>query len=229
MKLKLSEFFRGIEAVIFDMDGVLSDTEPVYLQIEKEIVARYGKSLTDSLIERIKGSSLVNAMKIIVDELGINEDHEKLAKEEENAFRNYIINNPIPVVPCAQELVETVKSSGYRIALATSTASDNAMVILSKTGFKDYFEVIITGDKVQKTKPAPDIYLKCAQLLNVEPRFCVAIEDSINGCKAAKNAGMKVIAVNVAEKSRREFEEVADEIFTSNCELVDELKEKPRV
>jgi len=221
---KLSKVLKKVEAVVFDMDGVLSDTEPIYLNIEKKIISRYGKTLTDRLIEKIKGSSLVDAMGTIVRELDIKADPQKLALEEEREFRNYILDNPIPVVPCAKDLIEIVKNLGYRIALATSTAFDNAIVILSKTGFKDHFEVIITGDKVENTKPAPDIYLKCSQMLNIDPQFCLAIEDSLNGCKAAKNAGMLVIAVNVDNKAVMEFEKVANMVYNSNCELMEDFK-----
>jgi len=221
---KLKDIFKNTEVVIFDMDGVLSDTEPIYLKIEEDIVGRYGKTLTSELIEKIKGSSLLNTMRILTKELGISEEPKKLAIEEEKAFRNYIINNSIPTIPCAKEIVETTKSLGYRIALATSTAEDNAMVILSKIGFKNHFEIIVTGDKVGKTKPAPDIYLKCAKDMEVEPKLCLAIEDSLNGCQAAKAAGMKVIAVNVDEKVKDKFEKIADLVYNSNCKFLADLK-----
>lgn len=221
---RLKEILKNIKAVIFDMDGVLSDTEPIYLKIEKDIAGRYGKILTNELIEKIKGSSLVNAMRILVEELDISEEPEKLALEEEKAFRDYIINNPVPSVSCAKEIVEIMKALGYRIALATSTVAANTMIILSKIGFKDHFESITTGDKVKRTKPAPDIYLKSAKDMGIEPKQCLAIEDSLNGCKAAKAANMKVLAVNVEEKVREKFEKVADIVYSSNCELFEDLK-----
>ena len=209
--------------VIFDMDGVLADTEPIYLEVEMELIGRYSGTLSPELIEKIKGTSLLRSMQMVLTELGIDENPEKLVEEEKNLLRQRFMNGSIDPVPCSMEVVDLLSSMGYRMALATSTERENTLMILSKLGIKDKFEYVITGDQVKETKPNPEIYLKVSKDMKVDPRNCLVIEDSLNGVKSARSAGMEVIAVNVQRKFKKSFLEFTPFIFNSMCEFLDEL------
>lgn len=212
-----------ISLVIFDMDGVLVDTEPIYLKVEKDLIGRYGKEIPSDLIERIKGSSLLRSMKIMLSELGIEGDCEELVEEEIRMLRDRFENEEIKPMPCALDTVNWFSSHGFKIALATSTEWENATLILSKLGIEDYFDHITTGDQVEESKPNPEIYLKTAKVMEVNPASCFVVEDSLNGIKSARSAGMNVVAVNVRRDIRDEFLKLTPFVFNSMCELLDGL------
>ena len=222
--MDLNDILSKTELIVFDMDGVLADTEPIYLDIERELMGRYGKNLSPELVEMIKGRSLLKSMEMILNELEIDEKPEDLVKEEKRMLSERIRKYEIKAVPCSLDLLKLFSKMGYRMALATSTEWENAITVLSKLGIMGYFECVVTGDQVKETKPDPEIYLKVARDVGVDPERCLVLEDSLNGVKSARNAGMKVIAVNVAEKFRKIFLRFTPFVFGSICELLGKLR-----
>ncbi|MBC8181268.1 HAD family phosphatase [candidate division KSB1 bacterium] len=182
-------------AVIFDMDGVIVDSNPVHKKALKQFCKSHGFDLTDSeLRNKIYG----RANKDWLPELFQNnlpaEEYEKLAKEKEALFRK--LYSPVikPLTGLINFLEELVLNNIPR-AVATSAPPENVEFALEKTGTRKYFEIIVHEKMIKKGKPDPEVFLKTISKLNFAPEKCVIIEDSIAGIQAAKKAGTKVVAV----------------------------------
>jgi len=110
-------------------------------------------------------------------------------------FSEIVTEKGIQVVPYAIKFLKQLKAENLKIALATSSRQEKMNFVLQLTNLTSYFDIIVTGDLVQKSKPAPDIFLKAAEKLQLKPEDCLVVEDAANGVKAAKNAGMKCVAI----------------------------------
>lgn len=184
-----------MKAVIFDMDGVISDTQHVHARIEKEILARYGISMSEEEItKRFAGTPVTHLFHTLFEEHGILDvDIEALCREKRQAVMD--ATSEIIEIPGAAKLIESLHHAGARIAVASGSNHTYIGIVLATLRLSDFFEVITSNYDVPHPKPAPDIFLLAAQKLGVEPADCVVIEDGISGMKGAKAAGMKCIAL----------------------------------
>jgi len=183
-----------LEAVIWDMDGVLADTAPYHLLAWRETFAKRGINFTEE--DFMRGFGIRNDA-IIKNTLGkpITPDEiEAIAREKEAAFRR-IIGKNIKPLPGVLELLRQLHDRGIRMAIASSTVIENIRLIVGSLGIKNYFEAIITGHDVTEGKPSPQVFLLAARRLGTEPKNCIVVEDAVAGVKAAKSAGMYCIAV----------------------------------
>lgn len=209
-------------AVIFDMDGLLIDSETVYYKGYVDKGNEFGIEISKDIFRNFLGKKIEN----IIGE--INRMYENMAdgaKIVENA-KNYmmdIVNSDreLPLKKGALDVLESLKSKGYILALATSNYKAVAEKMLLKTKTYDYFEVIIYGDNVKHGKPAPDIFLKCLKKLQVSKEEAVVLEDSENGVLAAHNAGIDVICVPDMVYPREEIAEKAAYIAKDLYEAYD--------
>jgi beta-phosphoglucomutase len=124
-----------------------------------------------------------------------DEETKKALSQKMKYFSDIAAEKGIQVVPHAIKLLKQLKQENLKIALATSSRQEKMKLVLQLTNLLPYFDVIVTGDLVNRSKPAPDIFLKVAEKLQLKPCECVVIEDAANGVKAAKNAGMKCVAI----------------------------------
>ncbi len=194
--LPVSLPFKG---VIFDMDGTLIEsTEGDYLAW-KRLFADYQKPLSyEDYFPLLGAKSTV----VVQSRLLLNEEETKVALAKKlRYFTEIISSNGIQPVPFAVKLLEQLGQYDLKIALATSSRREKMKMVLKLTGLLPYFKVIVTGEEVSKSKPSPDIFLTAAEKLELQPDQCLVIEDAVNGVKAAKNAGMKCIAITTTHSA----------------------------
>ena len=200
----------GKKAVIFDMDGVIFDTEKVYLDIWIEVFEKYGYIMTKELYVNVMGTGRKNVIKTFLENFGDDLPIEKMYEEKDNQLFYIIENQGIPLKEGVKELFSMLKEKNYKIALATSAKRERVEKQIKDKWLKESFDAIVCGDDVEKGKPSPDIFLKAAKKIDVEPENCFVVEDSPAGIKAAFSGGMKGIHV--------EDLKAADEDILKYCE-----------
>jgi HAD superfamily hydrolase (TIGR01509 family) len=181
------------EAVVFDLDGVLLDSEPAWNEAKAELVGERGGAWRDEAPTVMMGMSSPEWAAYLRDELGVAMPIEEISREVvrrmEEGYRR-----ALPLLPGAERAVRTL-AARWPIALASSSNREIIDLALELSGFGDAFRVTVSSEEVERGKPAPDVYLAAARKLGVDPARCVAVEDSSNGLRAAAAAGMGVIAV----------------------------------
>ncbi|MCL2480326.1 MAG: HAD family phosphatase [Spirochaetaceae bacterium] len=183
-----------IQAVIFDMDGVLVDSEIYHFEAEKLILEKIGISIQEEEIHSFVGLAMDKMWERVKKKYHLKKSVSKLV-EEDTIFRvNYFRNvGEIPPIDGVKELIEAIKTEGLKTAVASSSHPDLIKTVLEASNLLQYFPVYLSGFQVKHGKPDPDIFLETAAKLGVKPKNCIVIEDSYNGVTAAKKAGMKCI------------------------------------
>ncbi len=204
-----------IKAVIFDMDGVLVDSDPYQSSAFQKVFKPYGVKLTRKNFTGF-GKTVLENVTEIAKQNGITADISELVKERQKIYLSLIKGN-IKAVKGAENLVKEL-SSIYPLAIASSSVIKIILLNLDCMKLADKFKVFVGGDMVPNGKPSPDIFLKASELLNVSPDSCLVIEDAENGVKAAKAAGMACIAVPNKYTKNQDFS-MADKAVKSLSEI----------
>jgi beta-phosphoglucomutase family hydrolase len=180
-------------AVIFDMDGTLvASTEADFLAWQK-LFLEYGKHLSYESYFPLLGKKSLDVVK---EGLGLHGDHALQAMHKKMEFFEDIVKEEgITTLPNAEIFLREIQAANIPIALATSSRKMKMQLVMEESGLGKYFSVFVTGEEVAHGKPDPEIFLLAAERLNVDPKFCLVIEDAINGVASAKAAGMKCIAI----------------------------------
>ena len=183
-----------LQAVIFDMDGVLIDSEPFHYFIEGEIYKKLNLDIPEKIRVNFVGLSNKKMWSFIKEKYNLSQKLEELISfnEEERARYMASLTNVVPNSGVA-ELLQTLKENNIALALASSSTRKVIDILTKKTNLQQYFQYMVSGDVVKNGKPAPDIFLHTAQLLKTDVKNCIVVEDSTNGMKAAKNAGIKCV------------------------------------
>ena len=185
----------GPQAVIFDMDGVLVDSNPFHLQKWIDLLNAYSiRYDPDELPRQILGQRNDHAFRYFFGPDLPNQENKRLGEELEQIFRDNFGPHAVPL-PGLRELVMECHDAGVPMAVASSAMRRNIEFVVDALQFRPLFEFMISGDDVTQPKPDPEIYLETAQRLNVKPEFCVGFEDSFVGIEAVKAAGMKCVAI----------------------------------
>lgn len=185
-------------AVIFDLDGVISNTQIVHAAVESEILADIGIIMSaDEITERYAGSSDDEMYKDIYKNYPGNTPYPPVAEMVERKWHrtHQRAIGAITAMPHAIELIQQVAQGDYKIAVASASRHDFINVVLNELNIEKYFPVRISSTDVANGKPAPDIFLKAAEELGVQPKDCLVIEDARNGMTGAKSAGMHCIGL----------------------------------
>ena len=182
-------------ALIFDMDGVLVDSNPFHLRKWKEMLDEHGIPYDPvALPGQIFGSRNDTALRLFLGADLSNEECRRLSEELEARFRAEFRPHARPL-PGLEALIREAHEAGLPMAVASSAIGQNVEFVVDALGLKPYFQFLVTGDEVTHAKPDPEIYLKAADKLGREPRLSVAFEDSFPGIESAKRAGMKCVGI----------------------------------
>jgi len=181
----------AVRAVIFDLDGVLVDTEPIHHRAMRAFVAP--GELTDAQYASLVGGGIDNTMRWIRDTYRRPETLAELRAAYHDAVWEHLAHAHILPLAGVREAIDSVRARGLPLAVASQSAPAWVRAALRASGLARTFDAIVTADAVPRAKPAPDIYLHTAMRLRVDPRGCVAIEDSVPGVASARAAGMRVV------------------------------------
>jgi len=183
-----------IKAVIFDMDGVMIDSEPLWEKTERILLGRRRIEYSPDYRDRIVGLNQNDSGRLLIDTFELEESVEEIISERVRILIS-IYEKELETVGGLIPLLEDLKKSNYLLAVASSSPLRVINLVLDMFSLNDYFSSVVSGECTNNGKPHPDIYLHTANLLGLEPSECVAIEDSINGVLSAKASGMYCIAV----------------------------------
>ena len=214
-----------IKAVIFDMDGLMFDTERIYVEAMDYIGEKIGLGKLGYIVKKTLGMNRASARKIWIEELGEKYDEELINREIIIYYTEYYKNNTVPVKDGLYEILEYLYKNDYKIALASSSGRDIIKRHLKETNIDKYFSVIVSGEDFKVSKPNPDIYIKACELLREEPKDCIALEDSKNGLLAAYNAGCKPVMIPDLYEAEDEIIKILYRKYDSLREVVNLLKD----
>lgn len=212
------------QAIVFDMDGVIFDSEIKVVECWRVIADKYGIPNIDDAVRECFGCNQVEAKERFLRRYGADFPYVEYKKEMSDLFHLRYDNGKLPLKPGVVEIMEYLKTNGKKIALATSTRRVTVESGLTWAGLIDYFDAIICGDMVERSKPAPDIYLKACETLGVEPGDAYAIEDSYNGIRSAHAAGLMPIMVPDMMEPDEEMEQLSVAIIESLEKVVEYIK-----
>ncbi len=193
------------KALIFDLDGVIVDTAKFHFMSWKALSDELGLFFDEAVNERLKGVSRMKSFEIILEVNGAEDrfsdaEKEELIKKKNDLYVSFVKTlTPDDMLPGIAEFIERAKGAGLKCAVAS--VSKNAPLVLSCLGAADKFDYVADAAKVEKSKPAPDIFLVCAEALGVDPAECIGIEDAQAGIEAIKAAGMFSVGINVTVTS----------------------------
>ena len=209
-----------IQAVIFDMDGTLFDTERLTVEGWQEMQRR-GMVPPDFLkwTPNFRGRNRDDIRRYIKELYGDDFDTEKVFDGRRSILNEMIDRDGLPLKPGVPRIFESLRSMGLPMALATATTRVTVDNYMAKTGYGVYFDHIVTGDSVPNGKPAPDIFLSAADKLGLDPKNCLVVEDSPNGVRAGLAAGMYVVMVPDLE----EPDEATREKLWHCCKTLEEI------
>jgi HAD superfamily hydrolase (TIGR01509 family) len=183
---------RMVAAVVFDMDGVIVDSEQVWDEVREELVADWGGRSRPEAQQAMMGMSSHEWSRYMHDELGLEQEPEEInAEVVRRMLQRY--HGELPLLDGAVDAVRSLAAS-YPLAVASSSNRPLIDAVLETAGIADCFVATVSSEEVPRGKPSPDVYLEAARRLGVAPSHCAAVEDSGNGIRAAKTAGMVVIA-----------------------------------
>jgi HAD superfamily hydrolase (TIGR01509 family) len=182
-----------IEAVVFDLDGVIVDSEHVWDEVRQELAAERGGRWHYRASRDMMGMSSREWSRYMHDVIGLEEPPEEINAEVVRRLKAVYREN-LPLIPGAVEAVERL-AARWPLGLASSSNREVIDLVLEASGLAGHFSATVSSEEVAQGKPAPDVYLETARRMGVEPDRCAAVEDSENGIRSAKAAGMRTIAI----------------------------------
>lgn len=216
---------KDFDAVVFDMDGVIFDSEKRVVECWKVIADKYGVPDIEAACRECFGCNQAVAKERFLKRYGEDFPYVEYKREMSDLFHERYDNGNLPMLPGVVEILTFLKENNKKIALASSTRRVSVESGLTWAGIIDYFDAIICGDMVERSKPEPDIFLKACHELGVEPRRAFAIEDSYNGIRAAHRGGLMPIMVPDMMEPNEEMEGLSVTIEESLLQVIDYLNE----
>ncbi|WP_223275590.1 HAD family hydrolase [Paenibacillus elgii] len=185
---------RELKAVIFDMDGVLIDSEPIHFLVEQQLFRQFGLRITEEEQHAYVGVPMREMWKLIRTRHSLTLSEEQLlAGHKEQLIAEFSTAEPFEAMEGLRELLSEIKNRGLKTAVASSSPRQLIETVLARLRLTPMFDVIVSGEEVKQGKPSPDIFIEAASLLQATAGECIVIEDSCNGVRAAKSAGMECI------------------------------------
>lgn len=213
-------------AVVFDMDGVIFDSERAVMACWLEIADKYGIENIEKPYFACTGTTMQRTREIMLETYGEDFPYDTYAKEASLRYHEKYDGGRLPMKPGVVELLRYLKEEGKKIALASSTRRQTVMNQLRDAKILDYFDAVICGDMVTRSKPAPDIFLKACEELGVVPERAYAVEDSYNGIRSAYAGGLRPVMVPDLLPANEEMVELAEVILPSLLAVREYLRRK---
>lgn len=180
-------------AVLWDLDGTIADTGEAHYQAWAETLAEEGQPFSRELFRQTFGMNNISILSLLYGQTPPPAEVARISDRKERAFR-VAIHGRVSLHHGVHAWLEHLQQAGYRQAVASSAPPENIEVLVDELGIRPYFNELVSGGSMSG-KPAPDVFLEAARRLNVDPKKCIVVEDAIPGVQAARNAGMKCIAV----------------------------------
>jgi beta-phosphoglucomutase len=200
------------DAVIFDLDGVILSTDDLHYRGWKKLADREGIYFDRTINERLRGISRMGSLEILLEratKIYSADQKQEMAAWKNELYRELLAElTPRDVFPGARELIAHLQAAGVKVAIGSS--SKNAQFILERIGMSDTFDAVSDGTNITRSKPAPDVFLKAAEMLGVAPAKCLVVEDAEAGIDAAKAAGMDALGVGFAKDYEKNDYSFAD-------------------
>lgn len=213
----------NIQAVVFDMDGIIFDSEKLVLECWQIVADKYNIPDIETSCRNCLGLNRVVTKEYFLSVYGNDFDYDGYKKEMSDLFHAKAAGGKLDKKPGIEELLIFLKGKKIKLAVASSTRREVVEQELRDGGLLDYFDVVIAGDMVEKSKPEPDIFLKACEELGVVPENAYAIEDSFNGIRAAKNAGMRPIMVPDMVQPDEEIKNLCECVLKSHYKVKEYL------
>jgi len=185
----------SLQAILFDCDGVIADSEELWNEIDAEMLAHFGHpGYHGELKPLVLGKSFTLSLEVYREQFGLRVTAEEMLPVRIRVGAE-VYRTRVPTFPGVHETLESLRADGFRLALATSSVSQLILPFLERHDIKRYFHAIVTGEMVRHGKPNPDIYLKAAAEVGVSPRESLVVEDALAGLQAGRAAGARTVAI----------------------------------
>ena len=215
---------KDFEAVVFDMDGVIFDSERAVMNCWLELADKYGIENIEEPYYACTGVTEARTREIMLNAYGEDFPYDKYAKEASEMYHERYDGGRLPMKDGVYEILDFLKKSGKKIALASSTKRQTVINQLRDAKILDYFDEIVTGDMVSKSKPDPEIFLLACNKLNIAPERAYAIEDSYNGVRSASSGKLRAIMVPDLLPANDEMRELAETVQESLNDVIEYLE-----
>ena len=212
------------QAVVFDMDGVIFDTERLVIEFWKEVSKKHNIPNVEHTCIQCLGTNRVRTREIFLENYGADFPYDPYRAEVTELFNTHYKGVPLPTKPGVRELLSYLQEQDIKVGLASSTAQHLVRDEIGTAGLLPYFQTLVCGDMVEHSKPAPDIFLKACEILNADPTKSIAIEDSFNGIRSAHCAGMTPIMVPDQVQPTDEIRALAFHVMPSLLDVLNWLK-----
>lgn len=213
-----------MDTIIFDMDGVLIDSEYTYLESKTSILNDGGYDVDISYQYQFMGTTYDYMWRTMKDELNLPLDVSDYISDMNQRRAEMIERDGVKPIKHVQQFIKELHEAGFRMAVASSSPKKDIEFAMDSLELTQYLEYLVSGEEVENSKPAPDVFLYAASLLKVEPEDCIAFEDTKNGSRAAKSANMYTIGFENPDYPKQDLS-VADEIITEFIQVdIQELK-----
>lgn len=212
------------QAVVFDMDGVIFDTERLVIEFWKEVAKKHNIPNVEHTCIQCLGTNRVRTREIFLENYGADFPFDPYRAEVTELFNTHYKGVPLPTKPGVRELLSYLQEQDIKVGLASSTAQHLVRDEIGTAGLLPYFQTLVCGDMVEHSKPAPDIFLKACEILNADPTKSIAIEDSFNGIRSAHCAGMTPIMVPDQVQPTDEIRTLAFHVMPSLFDVLNWLK-----
>ncbi|MDR1531012.1 MAG: HAD family hydrolase [Clostridiales bacterium] len=180
-------------AYIFDMDGVLIDSQPLHFEADRSTLRACGVTGDLGFVTSCAGMATAERMALYKEKFNVTAAVKDMIATSKRLARETFAEAPLCAIPGIENWLAALRGQGMPLAVASSTAGDLIRIILKRTGLAGYFDIIVSGEDLPRSKPHPDVFLLAAKLLGVAPERCTVVEDSSNGVLAAKRAGMRCV------------------------------------
>lgn len=207
-----------MKAVIFDMDGVIIDSEPIHFEVDMQTMKDLGCNISVEELEKYVGTTNKYMFADIKKNYNIRKSVEEIINYRVEMAENKVMQSELEPIEGIRELLIDLKNKSIPAAIASSSPRDFIDIVVSKFKLQEYFKYITSGEEVENGKPAPDVYIETAKKLGIFPKECTVIEDSKNGVLAAKAAGMKCIGFQNINSGNQDLS-MADNIVKSILEI----------